>query len=219
MNRKKINDASRMSEAHKVEGVALLEKQGFYSGFTLFTVTHLFYCIGLRRSGAMGISWGANAEQVRQGMSQNGFSLHTEEKWGILTQQVFENGSYAGYLAYNSSVFLKYNIMYAGGVSIKGEEGGGIDAIYSHLKSMLQEKYGVPDDETQSWLNNMPSTGVKVTSTTWLIPNEGKLPHRVVLSKFPVWYLGKSRMDASVSVSYNNDALAAELNNREEHNI
>ena len=169
-------------------------------------------------NGFMGIPWGANVEQVRQGMVQNGFSLHTEEKWGVLTQEVFENGVYAGYRVYAASVFLKFNTMYAVNLTIKGEEGGGIDAIYSHLKTLLQEKYGMPEGEKQSWANNRPSTGVKVTSTTWLIPNEGKQPYEISLSKTPDWYLGKMRL-GGVSVSYGNNALEEELNNREKQNI
>jgi len=135
--------------------------------------------------GFMGIAWGANVEQVKQGMAQNGFYLHNEEKWGVLTQEVFDNGSYAGYMVYATSAFLKYNTMYGAVVSIKGEAGSGIDAIYSHLKTLLQEKYGMPEGETQSWANNKPSAGVKVTSTTWIIPNEGGKPHEIVLSKTP----------------------------------
>ena len=168
--------------------------------------------------GFMGIPWGANAEQVRQGMTQNGFSLHNEEKWGVLTQAVFENGSYAGYMVYATSTFLKYNTMYAANLTIKGEAGGGIDSIYDHLKTLLQGKYGIPEGETQSWANNRPSTGVKVTSTTWLIPNEGKKPNEISLSKTPVWYLGKLRL-GGVGVSYRNNALEEELDNRERQNI
>jgi len=169
-------------------------------------------------NGFMGIPWGANVEQVRQGMVQNGFSLHTEEKWGVLTQEVFENGVYAGYRVYAASAFLKFNTMYAVTLTIKGEEGSGIDAIYNHLKTLLQEKYGPPDGEKQSWANNRPTTGVKVTTTTWLIPNAGRQPHEISLSKTPDWYLGKMRM-GGVAVSYNNNALEEELTNREKQNI
>ena len=145
---------------------------------TAFTITALTVTSYGVSEGFMGIPWGANAEQVRQGMTQNGFSLHNEEKWGVLTQAVFENGSYA----------------------------------------LLQGKYGIPEGETQSWANNRPSTGVKVTSTTWLIPNEGKKPNEISLSKTPVWYLGKLRM-GGVSVSYSNIVLEEELDNRERQNI
>lgn len=172
----------------------------------------------LTLDGFMGIPWGANAEQVKQGMAQNGFSLHNSEKWGILKQDVFENGSYAGYQVWAASAFLKYDTLYSTTLTIKGETGGGIDTIYSHLKTLLTEKYGNPEGESQSWANNRASTGVKVTTTNWLIPNAGKQPHEISLSKTPDWYIGKLKL-GGVGVTYYNHTLEEELNNREKQNI
>jgi hypothetical protein len=170
-------------------------------------------------NGFIGIPWGANGEQVRQGMAQNGFSFHNDNKWGILTQQTFENGSYAGYMSYLGSAFLKYDTMYKGGVSIKATDGGGLDFLYSRLKNLLQDKYGALESETQEWANNNPNTGVKFTSTTWLIPNGEKKPHRIVLSKQPAFHLYGLQFDAAVSVTYINEALEAELDKRQTQNI
>lgn len=170
-------------------------------------------------NGFLGIPWGTSGEQVRQKMIKNGFSFYKESKWGILTQQTYENGSYAGCMAYLGSTSLKYDTLYMGMVAIKAEYGGGLDYLYSRLKTQLQEKYGPPESEAQEWANGDPNTGVKFTRTTWLIPNGDKHQHRIVLSKLPAVRLAGLRFDDAVSVSYINDALEAELNNRQKQNI